>query len=1581
MKEWMKKQHWISLAGVTALMLLALAILFTGCSGDENTETPVSDPQETETEAEPVEISGQLWWNVERETYAGKAEGGGSGRSLSKDDGAYHILFATEGRQVTRRCKEKRLVNKIDANDVMGLQFDEEGFIVGVYPITDVSQGFDIEGLYVKEVREDGTFLLNSSYSMAGRDFETSFPADLRIFNVSGIGPSGTFVGVELSKKDLAKGDRIYTVIGLDGTVTRGFVTQRFIKVDIYWNIERKYDADLLSTTREPDENGEYVIPMAVNGEQVEVRVRSRALATAIDKQAAKCHALDFDQDGYVIRVKSAGATMGGGTWGSWATIFSIDERDVTAEKLSGSDKGTKWDGRLAEDVEIYDMSGQGAFIGEKTELRLYDQVHGLKKTDGTIGVLFVVGRTSNDPVYWNVERQYDSSKKVTKRTPAADGYYYIKMAADGKQYMLKTKDKEIATKVDSYAARCMGLKLDGDVILGTYSASSTRGTGGGTKASWHTVLSVKGNTFHAKKLQTTASDYNNEEDITMAPDCIVVNGSVTFNSYCGELTTVRVEDQVHCLMNPKGEAAVVFVVSRPVSLPISFNLNRKYDSKNKVTTRVPDADGYYHFTVAMEGGTRELRTNKKEFANRIDGLAASCFAFALNGDVITKIYSASETLLTNGGTHSSWADVTKVNSAASFTTLKDPKSTSSDAGKTVTAKMASNCKIINVSGLYEDHAGEYTQIRVGDRVHCFKNKSGLTTFVFIVGRSAPSVEKECPVCGKVVTWKPYAGSFAYEADPTVPIHYYQTGNRVPNGGMGPAKQCVLHYDMNGYSVLSNDGDRSFSNLQQKSDVYVMDLSEAGTSKIVTGTGLQAAEGKTVNGSSLSIAYVTGSLHIYGIDIDASKVDSPRAYGAFYVPTNAVLELRDVNFIGGKTLSGSAIYSKGQVLLKNTTLTGGTVSEGGMITLTSTASLTLSGKISISGGLGTDGANANAYLQEGALIKTDNGFTADKPIGVTSEFSGFFTETGFAAYESSFVSDRAGGSISASEDKLSITCAVTGIAFPSQTLAVEAGTSTPLQVNVLPQNPGDAVITYTLSNTSAAYLDGYNNLIALSETASPITVTAKMEGTDFQATLSVTVTASTSDHRHCVCGNLYANQEELPDGQKHRAENMAYKAWTGTTTLPTYKDCVSGKNYFVLQNDVTLEGNWRPAYASATDYTVDMSGMEIILCLNGHTVTSTRSVVLSTLTGESKHAANIKITLTDCSAAPGKFIMPENKDNGTSAMMWLNANGTEVNIYRITLDGNGLMVQRNGAIFSMAYTSVLNLYGGTVKGGDTVVNGTTTYGGGLIYVGASAAFNMYGGTLEGGSACAEGGLIKNLGMTSIYGGTLNGGRGTQGGNIYSTGTVVLRGATLMNGNATTGRGGNIMMDTNSTADFKNTNFVGGTSVEVGGNVYLKATGGALIDTCIFNGGQTTGSVKAGGNMHIAASATIRNSVFTSGAATNGTANAIHMNSSTATLILDSVLIEGSSFIQGANAVVLSGKNTIGSETAALTFHRTAVKSVTLSDFSAESAIFVKLSATGTDPFVITGGAAYTEAFTPLSPATKEESGDDLHINQ
>ena len=126
--------------------------------------------------------------------------------------------------------------------------------------------------------------------------------------------------------------------------------------------------------------------------------------------------------------------------------------------------------------------------------------------------------------------------------------------------------------------------------------------------------------------------------------------------------------------------------------------------------------------------------------------------------------------------------------------------------------------------------------------------------------------------------------------------------------------------------------------------------------------------------------------------------------------------------------------------------------------------------------------------------------------------------------------------------------------------------------------------------------------------------------------------------------------------------------------------------------------------------------------------------------------------------------------------------------------------------------------------------------GGLVQAAATGTFRMTGGMLLNGTSVNSsnadpGGCVCGSGANTtieILGGTIVGGvSGTHGGNIYSTGTVILKDCTI----------------------------IGGTATKSGGNIYQN--GGSLtIENCVITDGVTNNTAYGGGNICALSGATV-----------------------------------------------------------------------------------------------------------------------------
>ena len=283
----------------------------------------------------------------------------------------------------------------------------------------------------------------------------------------------------------------------------------------------------------------------------------------------------------------------------------------------------------------------------------------------------------------------------------------------------------------------------------------------------------------------------------------------------------------------------------------------------------------------------------------------------------------------------------------------------------------------------------------------------------------------------------------------------------------------------------------------------------------------------------------------------------------------------------------------------------------------------------------------------------------------------------------------------------------------------------------------------------------------------------------FTLVLVAAPVAQAAEHTaHCVCGTGTCTV----GGHQHDA-TITWTKWEKTDEFPTETG-----NYY-LDANITLTA--RPEIAG-----------DVVVCLNGKTVTSTAE--LTTL----KMKANSKLTITDCtgtgvltnSTAPkksggiiyndqvatlniyaGTLTAPNDATSG-GAIYW---GGGELNIYGGTIEG-GKVTNRGGAlnIAGTAEGTVCNMYGGTVKGGENA-NANEANGGGAIRIGGNnngdktATFNLYGGVIDGGKSGAlvesenkgYGGSVyiqQPNNVLNIYGGTIKNGDAPTGKDVYAT---------------------------------------------------------------------------------------------------------------------------------------------------------------------------------------------------------------------
>ncbi|MBR5570994.1 MAG: hypothetical protein IKW10_08925 [Oscillospiraceae bacterium] len=652
----------------------------------------------------------KLYWNVDGKPYR-------TGKMIRTADreGRVTITFAVDGDQVRIPVADPDLGMRIDMLQMVGLEINEEGVITDCYRVEDMG-GKIIANNYLVTKVEGNAITCNSSIAATGYDVVFELDENTGVWDV---GMDGITCGFPTAVK---VNDQVIVCTDPDGNVDTVYVLPFQAPPPIYWNIDRKYDTTNKVCTREMDPMGGYTLQLAVNGEIVTVQTRDWELVQKMDAMAAKCFALEFDEEGALVDVIHAGTATGGGSFASWFSVDSVEGKTITCTKQS---TGTSASGILGPEVLVYDVSGYGAYVGEPTDIRVGDTVHCLKDSLGRIVVVFVVNRMVDSEIYWNVERKWDSKTSLSTRTADAAGWYHIKVAVGGKQITVKTQDKAIVQAIDERAAKCFGLKLNGDVIEKVYLPTAV--TGGATFASWYDITELVDRKLTCYK--TTTGDIRTG---TIAPGCEIYNVSTSAGTV-GEVTTLQVGDRIHALKNREGQISVIFVVNRFYNYPTYYNLVRKWDTKTETTTREPDASGYYVFEMAFEGKVVTVKTKSKDIANDIDSQAAKCVALSVTNGIVTKAIHPGSTTAYKGGATSSYCLVTSA-SKAGFNTKKVENG---KVTKTYEETYAADCKIYNVSDNYTTNKGEKTTIQVGDKVHCLKNSKGEVALVYVIQRYA----------------------------------------------------------------------------------------------------------------------------------------------------------------------------------------------------------------------------------------------------------------------------------------------------------------------------------------------------------------------------------------------------------------------------------------------------------------------------------------------------------------------------------------------------------------------------------------------------------------------------------------------------------------------------------------------------------------------------------------------------------------------------------------------------------------------------------------------------------------------------
>ena len=930
-----------------------------------------------------------LYWNLERDEYVATGMDFGSGRQ-ARPDGLYYITFGCNGEKLELCAARKDLVDKIDMLEVMCLEFDEEGIISGVYAIEDYGYEIYNRSLFVSSV-EGNTVYANNSPTYLGMNFELTLEEDTQIYDVSG----GALLGYQpCQPKEI---DEIVVITNPEGKISHLYVKPYVDPKPVYLNTQRMYSSSLKASTREPDALGYFTYTFAVDGELFTYRCRDQALANSIDKTNAPLMDLIFDDEGLIIGKASVNNLTGGKAVSSWYYVDSIDGKTFTTYRNGyGNNEHI-----MTDNCKVVNNTDTGEYRGELTDLRVGDRVHCLTDSRGNVCYILIVGRPFEGKIGLNQNKKYDSTNKVSTRTPADDGYYYIPMHIDGKEVTVKTKDKAVIDKLDSFF--CYGVKLDENNEVIKYTSASNV-YGGSVVASYYDVTEINGNKITAKRI-LSGSSQGKVTVVTAASDCEVYLATDSTGQY-GAPTEVQVGDRIHCFTDVNGSAKLIYVVNRPVSCSIYWNMNRQYNSTTKETKRVPDEDGFYWFDFAVDGKQVRLKTRQKSIATKIDANSAKQYGLLHWKGEITKVISCSSVKGYEGGVKGvSWVDIIDVN-GKTYTARKY------DTGKIYTFTIGNACKVYNVDpdGIVK-YVGEPTDLRVGDRVHAHHNVDGLAMLVFVVDYRVAELDttpNTCP-CAENVKWEPWDGNTPLENGKS----YYLTQNVVAPAEGFKLEGISVNIRLNGYTI-SSPGRVFWAYSNSK-----LNICDHDTRGKLLGSGVEGEAGGVIRSAS------TATVNLWNIDVESKNTNAVSEGGLLSVACK--LTAHNVTFRGGKSTgkggnvyistlgtfrafdstfengvagtNGGNIDCMNRMYLENCTVTGGSAAEGDNIYLNSSKDILFSGvtvsnpangknmyiKVGTPGVDGkltvTDGSTYNIKINSGKL--QDMGMTTDSKVGIT----------------------------------------------------------------------------------------------------------------------------------------------------------------------------------------------------------------------------------------------------------------------------------------------------------------------------------------------------------------------------------------------------------------------------------------------------------------------------------------------------------------------------------------------------------------------------------------------------------------------
>lgn len=700
-----KKVLWLAI-GIAAVLVVAGVVLgiVLGLGNNSGSEQVGGRPD--------------LYWNVDRATYFSEDSGVAASSREPAADGYYYIRFAYNGEYVEYPVADKKLVNVIDSMDLISLVFDGDGMIVDMKLPNEVALEVGIK-VYFQSATED-KIVTNTSITLNGMKNDVVLGDLAQIYNVSNAAEN---VGEIIDTSKLEIMDTMNVYANKLGEITHVYLVNRSAKSPIYWRCEQMY-ADK-KTTRVPDENGVYTVDFYCDGEVVSLKFKDEKLVTLIDSTSrySPCFSFTFDEDGYVKEKVDTGLATRTVQRSARYDITNVADGLVETTKIIGSNAGVTDTFRYDENTIIYDASKSAAAEGRGgkrvEDLKVGDRIVAWSDANGMAKIVYVSNRLVDSPAYYVTARKYSSATKETTREPVG-GRYEIELLREGetKNAIYWTEDKALMTMIDADINMCVGLKVTEDnEILAVYDVEALFGNTSFCRGRYVTDINSIIGSF------ATITDPDNPKQGVLGAGCKIYNVS-SVGEY-GTETTLKYGDYVYAWKQPSGEIIHVYVSKRLVDYDVYYNLERKYDSE-KLETKREAEDGWYIYTMAVDGKVETVKTNSKKMADFIDSVSPGMLALDVDSNGVIK--DAQHGYLSTGGRKRfSGYFVKSFNSDGTVTLVADTTSE-----KEYIMTLAEDCKIWNVCDVYDSHKGEATKLKIGDKVSALTNMRDEAAVIYV---------------------------------------------------------------------------------------------------------------------------------------------------------------------------------------------------------------------------------------------------------------------------------------------------------------------------------------------------------------------------------------------------------------------------------------------------------------------------------------------------------------------------------------------------------------------------------------------------------------------------------------------------------------------------------------------------------------------------------------------------------------------------------------------------------------------------------------------------------------------------------